>query len=116
MRIFCEMGYKYYGYTGKSRRPSPKEIARKLGVDEKTVRLRTRKMERDGFIQYYQAIPNPSLFGRPLLFTYGFKAQNVLGKRSLLRLFRETDGIYRYRRVPRRDVRAYHRGVIRSRG
>jgi DNA-binding Lrp family transcriptional regulator len=87
------MGYKYYAYTGKSRRPNPKEIGRKLGVDEKTVRLRTRKMENEGFIQYYQAIPNPCLFGRPLLFTYGFKAPSVLGKQKALGLLKNSDGI-----------------------
>jgi DNA-binding Lrp family transcriptional regulator len=87
------MGFKYYGYTGKSRRPSPSEIGRKLGVDEKTVRLRTRKMESVGFIQYYQGIPNPALFGRALLFTYGFKAPGVLGKQSAIRLLKDADGI-----------------------
>jgi DNA-binding Lrp family transcriptional regulator len=87
------MGYKYYGYTGKSRRPSPKEIGMKLGVDEKTVRLRTRKMEREGFIRYYQAIPNPSLFGRPLLCAYGFRAPTVHEKQNALRLLKDSDGI-----------------------
>jgi DNA-binding Lrp family transcriptional regulator len=87
------MGYKYYGYTGRSRRPSPKEIGKKLGVDEKTVRLRTRKMEREGFIQYYQAIPNLRLFGRPLLCAYGFRAPTVAEKQNALRLLKDSDGI-----------------------
>jgi DNA-binding Lrp family transcriptional regulator len=87
------MGYKYYGYTGRSRRPSPKEIGVKLGVDEKTVRLRTRKMEREGFIRYYQAIPNLGLFGRPLLCAYGFRAPTVLEKQNALRLLKDSDGV-----------------------
>lgn len=60
------MGFKYYNYAGRHRRPSPSQIASKLGLDEKTVRLRTRRMERERFIEYYQAIPNLRLFGRPL--------------------------------------------------
>ncbi len=49
--IFCEMSFKYFDYPGVNRRPSAKKIGNKLGVDERTVRLRTRKMEREGFIQ-----------------------------------------------------------------
>ncbi len=93
VRIFCEMGFKYYNYTGKSRRPSPKEIGKKLGLDEKTVRSRTRRMEREGFIQYYQAIPNPSLFHLPLLCTVGFRTPGLLAKHEALVKLREAPGI-----------------------
>jgi DNA-binding Lrp family transcriptional regulator len=80
VKIFCEMGFKYYAYTGKNRRPSPKEIGAKLGLDEKTVWARVTRMEKEGFIQSYRAIPNPSLFRLPLLCTCGFRAPDVLAK------------------------------------
>jgi hypothetical protein len=38
--ILWEMSFKYFDYGGKQRRPIPKEIGSKLGVDERTVRLR----------------------------------------------------------------------------
>ncbi len=92
VKIFCEMGFKYYGYTGKNRRPSPKEIGAKLGLDEKTVRARVSRMEIEGFIQSYKAIPNPFLFQRPLLCTYGFRAPDVLAKqRALQKLLQVPD-------------------------
>ena len=50
-------------------------------------------METEGFIQYYQAIPNPGLFGKPLLCSYGFKAPNVLAKQNALRFFKDADAI-----------------------
>lgn len=93
MKIFCEMGFKYFSYRGKNRRPSPKEIARKLGLDEKTVRSRTKKMEREGFIQYYQAIPNPFLFGLPFAYLCYFQEPDLLAKQRALQKLRETDGL-----------------------
>ena len=85
VKIFCEMGFKYYSYGGKNRRPSPKEIGRQLGLDEKTVRKRVRSMEKEGFIQFYRAIPNPSLFDLPFLCTCGFRAQDILTKQQTVR-------------------------------
>ncbi len=93
VKIFCEMGFKYYGYTGKNRRPSPKEIGTKLGLDEKTVWSRVRKMEKEGFIKSYRAIPNPCLFGLPLLCTYGFRASDLLSKQRAVQNLREASGI-----------------------
>jgi DNA-binding Lrp family transcriptional regulator len=93
VKIFCEMGFKYYNYTGKNRRPSPKEIGAKLGLDEKTVWSRVRRMESEGFIQSYRAIPNPVLFGLPLLCTYGLRAPNVIAKRTATQKLREASGV-----------------------
>src|SRR3989442_6171461 len=93
VKIFCEMGFKYYGYTGKNRRPSPKEIGIKLGLDEKTVRSRVSRMEKEGFIQSYRAIPNPCLFQLPLLCTCGFRAPDVLAKKHALQKLLQAPGI-----------------------
>jgi len=64
-----------------------------LGLDEKTVRLRIRKMEREGFIQYYQAIPNLRLLGQSLAYLCNFQATNVTTKKRAIDSFCEADGI-----------------------
>ncbi|MGH9976798.1 MAG: winged helix-turn-helix transcriptional regulator, partial [Nitrososphaeraceae archaeon] len=59
VRIFCEIAFKGLDYDSfTDRRVSPLAIGRKLGFDEKTVRVRVKKMEDDGFIKYYQAMPS----------------------------------------------------------
>jgi DNA-binding Lrp family transcriptional regulator len=45
------------------RRPSPRTIAKSLGLDTRTVKSRMKAMEQEGFIKYYQAIPNYSALG-----------------------------------------------------
>jgi DNA-binding Lrp family transcriptional regulator len=90
IRIFCEMGFKYYNYAGKNRRPSPKEIGKKLGLDEKTVRTRVKNMENDGFIESYRAVPNPCLFQLPLICTCGFRAPDIRAKQQALLKLRES--------------------------
>jgi len=93
VKIFCEMGFAYYAYTSKHRRPSSKEIGRKLGLDEKTVRLRVDRMEKEGFIHSYQAIPNPCLFQLPIHGTYGFRVPNVLAKQLAIQKLLQAQGI-----------------------
>jgi DNA-binding Lrp family transcriptional regulator len=61
VRIFCEIAFKGLDYDSfTDRRVSPLAIGRKLGLDEKTVRVRIKKD--DGFIKYYQAMPSLALF------------------------------------------------------
>ncbi len=82
------MGFKYTDYNSFSRRHiSPKAISRKLGLDEKTVRLRIKKMEEEEFIKYYQAIPNVALFGLKSLVYYRFEAPDVASKYEALKTF-----------------------------
>lgn len=94
VRIFCEMGLKYTDYNMFSRRHiSPTAIGRKLRLtqglrlDEKTIRLRVKKMEDEGFIKYYQAIPNVALFGLKSLAYYRFEAADVASKYEALQRF-----------------------------
>jgi len=62
VRIFCEIAFKGLDYDSfTDRRVSPLAIGRKLGLDEKTVRVRVKKMENDGFIKYYQVMPSLAL-------------------------------------------------------
>lgn len=93
MLIFCEMSFKYFDYPGKNRRPSPKRIGSKLGLDERTVRSRTRKMEREGFIQYYQTMPNLFLFDRPVTSLCNFDASNISTKLQALQKARDASDV-----------------------
>lgn len=64
IRIFCEMGFKYHPPGGMAdRRPSIKRIARALEIDTRTVRSRMNRLEAEGFIKYYQAVPNYRVLG-----------------------------------------------------
>jgi DNA-binding Lrp family transcriptional regulator len=81
VRIFCEMAFKYLDYSAfEKRHISPLKIGRKLGIDEKTVRIRVQKMEDEGFIKYYEAIPNFSLFGFSNLGMFNFEAEDIVSK------------------------------------
>ncbi len=85
VRIFCEMAFKDLNYsTFTKRHISPSGIARKLGLDEKTVRIRVKNMEDKGFIKYYQAIPSLALFGLRSMGSYRFEAINLITKHRVL--------------------------------
>jgi DNA-binding Lrp family transcriptional regulator len=59
IRIFCEMGFKYHPPGGLlDRRPSIGSIAKHLDIDARTVKARIKRLEQDGFIKYYQVVPN----------------------------------------------------------
>ncbi len=68
----------------RDRNVSPSEIGRKVGIDEKTVRVRVKKMEGDGFIKYYQVAPNLSLFGLNEIRFYRLQALSIMTKDRLL--------------------------------
>ena len=81
VRIFCEMAFTDLNYRPFTKRHvSPSGIARKLGLDEKTVRVRVKKMEDAGFIKYYQAMPSLALFGLKSMHSYRFEAVNIATK------------------------------------
>jgi len=86
VRIFCEMAFKGLDYDSfTDRRVSPLAIGRKLGLDEKTVRVRVKKMEDEGFIKYYQALPSLSLFGLGSVISYRFEALNLSTKHRVVK-------------------------------
>ena len=90
VRIFCEITFKGLDYDSfTDRRVSPLAIARKLGLDEKTVRIRVKKMEDDGFIKYYQAMPSLALFQLKNINTYRFEALNIATKHGVIEHVRE---------------------------
>lgn len=90
VRIFCEIAFKGLDYDSfTDRRVSPLAIGRKLGLDEKTVRIRVKKMEDDGFIKYYQAMPNLALFQLKNMNTYRFETLNIATKHRVTQYIQE---------------------------
>ena len=90
VRIFCEIAFKGLDYDSfTDRRVSPLAIGRKLGLDEKTVRVRVKKMEDDGFIKYYQAMPSLALFQLKNTNTYRFEALNIATKHRVIEYIQE---------------------------
>ena len=90
VRIFCEIAFKGLDYDSfTDRRVSPLAIGRKLGLDEKTVRVRVKKMEDDGFIKYYQAMPSLALFQLNNMCTYRFEALNIATKHRVIEYVQE---------------------------
>ena len=91
--IFCQMAFKYTDYTAfYERRISPTEIGRRLGFPERTVRLRIKKMQKEGFIKYYHAIPNFNIFSLKLAM-YGFEARDIQSKHEIIEKLRTRNGI-----------------------
>ncbi|MBI3841352.1 MAG: Lrp/AsnC family transcriptional regulator [Thaumarchaeota archaeon] len=85
VRIFCEIAFRDLSYNASTQRHvSPTEIGRKLDLDEKTVRARIKKMEEDGFIKYYQAMPSLGLFGMDFITLHRFEALNIATKARLV--------------------------------
>lgn len=81
IRIFCELAFREQSYGAfHERHPSAAEIGKKMGLDEKTVRTRIKSMEESGFIKYYQASPNLSLFGMNIMSLFRFEALNLSTK------------------------------------
>ena len=94
VRIFCEIAFRDLSYNASTQRHvSPTEIGRKLALDEKTVRARIKKMEDDGFIKYYQAMPSFALFGLRVLGLYRFKALNIATKLKIIQTVQDTSRI-----------------------
>lgn len=64
VKIFLAMGTRNYMFQGdQNRHLNLKLIAKELDVDPNTVRARIRKMEKSGFVKYYQVFPNYRVFG-----------------------------------------------------
>jgi DNA-binding Lrp family transcriptional regulator len=90
VRIFCELAFRELQVGGGSdSAPSPREIGRALGLDEKTVRGRVKKMEDSGFIKYYQATPSLALLGLSNLGLFRFEAMNIITKHRVLEYLRD---------------------------
>ena len=90
VRIFCEIAFRDLSYNASTQRHvSPTEIGRKLMLDEKTVRARIKKMEDEGFIKYYQAMPSLALFGLGSISLFRFEAFNLVTKQKVIQSVRK---------------------------
>ncbi|MCI4365731.1 MAG: winged helix-turn-helix transcriptional regulator [Thermoplasmata archaeon] len=94
VRIFCALAVSGPPEAiPPSRPPGLRRIARSLGLDEKTVRLRLRRLEEEGFIKYYQAAPDLALLGMSEEVTCRFEAVNVPTKLAALHFAQEQEGM-----------------------
>ncbi len=83
VQIICAMAFREGSYNLLlDRHPRPSGIARRLSLDEKTIRSRVGRMEKDGFIKYYQAVPSLALFGFETVGSFRFEAVNLATKHA----------------------------------
>ena len=68
------------------------DVARKLGVDEETVRNRLKRLKESGFLVGWRIFPNPSLFGRSSVMQHLTFDGPATKERAMSRLMR-MDGV-----------------------
>jgi DNA-binding Lrp family transcriptional regulator len=93
IRILCQLGFclNLPPYA-TDRRPDPWKVAKELGVDGKTVKLRMEKWERTGFIKYYQVLPNYNLLGIKSS-AYVFSPGDIVKKYQVLKKVELVEGV-----------------------
>ncbi len=92
-QIFKSLGYRPYGpSSGDLSRLNPWVIAKKLGADGNTVKLRLSKMKRSGFVRYFQIYPNFRLLGVNDV-AYLFQVGDVLDKSEIIEKCSLVDGV-----------------------
>ena len=93
LKIFRSLGFLPYGYDAADfSRLNPWVIARKIGVDGSTVKLRLKRMEENGFIHYFQVYPNFRLLGIQGA-AYVFDVGDVLRKSEIIEKCALVDGV-----------------------
>lgn len=91
--IFRSMGFRPYSPQASGLiMLDPWSIGRKLGVDGKTVKSRMRKMQKLGFIKYYQIYPNYRLLGVEAV-AYLLEALEVTAKYEAIQKSSLMDGV-----------------------
>ncbi len=68
------------------------EIARKLGVDEETVRNRIKYLKEIGFLLGWRLVPNPASFGRTSTFVF-LEFENVDSKEEAIPRLTQMEGV-----------------------
>lgn len=93
VQIFRTLGTFPFGEeTSDISRLNPWVIARKLGANGRTVKLRLNRMQKYGFIQYFQIYPNFRLLGLSGA-GYGFDVGNVRKKYEVIESCSLAEGI-----------------------
>ena len=92
-KIFKSVEFRPFGpSSGDLSRLNPWVIAKKVGADGNTVKLRLDKMKKSGFIRYFQVYPNFRLLGVEGA-AYLFQARDVLEKREIIGKCSLVDGV-----------------------
>jgi DNA-binding Lrp family transcriptional regulator len=92
-KIFKSVEFRPFGPTaGDLSRLNPWVIAKKVGADGNTVKLRLGKMKKSGFIRYFQIYPNFRLLGMQGA-AYLFQARDVVEKNDVIGKCSLVDGV-----------------------
>jgi DNA-binding Lrp family transcriptional regulator len=92
-KIFKSVEFRPFGpAAGDLSRLNPWVIAKKVGADGNTVKLRLGKMKKSGFIRYFQIYPNFRLLGMQGA-AYLFQARDVLEKNEVIGRCSLVDGV-----------------------
>jgi len=92
-KIFKSVEFRPFGpSSGDLSRLNPWVIAKKVGADGNTVKLRLAKMKKSGFIRYFQIYPNFRLLGMNGA-AYLFHARDVLEKPEVIEKCSLVDGV-----------------------
>jgi DNA-binding Lrp family transcriptional regulator len=79
--------------SGDFNRLNPWVIAKKLGVDGNTVKIRLAKMKKSGFIRYFQIYPNYRLLGIGGAAAYLFELEDPGRKNAIINQCSLVDGV-----------------------
>jgi DNA-binding Lrp family transcriptional regulator len=92
-KIFKSLGFRPFGpNAGDLSRLNPWVIAKKVGADGNTVKLRLNKMKKSGFIKYFQIYPNYRVLGINGA-AYLFHVKDVLEKSEIIDKCSLVDGV-----------------------
>lgn len=92
-KIFKSLGFRPFGPNATDlSRLNPWVIAKKVGADGNTVKLRLSKMKKSGFIKYFQIYPNYRLLGI-IDSAYSFHLDDVLEKNEIIDRCSLVDGV-----------------------
>ena len=92
-KIFKSVEFRPFGpSSGDLSRLNPWVIAKKVGADGNTVKLRLNKMKKSGFIQYFQIYPNFRLLDVQGA-AYLFQVRDVLEKNEVIGKCALVDGV-----------------------
>jgi DNA-binding Lrp family transcriptional regulator len=92
-KIFKSIEFRPFGLSsGDLSRLNPWVIAKKVGADGSTVKLRLERMKKSGFIHYFQIYPNFRLLGMQGV-AYEFNLHDVVEKKEAIDRCALVDGV-----------------------
>lgn len=92
-RDYSELMKELWGSAGRwNAKRSYADVARKLGVDEETIRNRMKRLKDSGFLVGWRLLPNPALFGRRSIMQY-LTFGSVTAKERAIAKVERMDGV-----------------------